>query len=103
MNTGNFDNFLEQIVKTDKSHVRLCDDSFASFSKNMERQQVAAARQKKIINYAVVPVVLLTIVLNILFLFNSNQSQDFQSIDTFAEENHISTSAYYFSEVLINE
>lgn len=103
MNTGNFDNFLEQIIEDDKIHVRLEENSFVAFSKNLKRQQVAAARQKKIINYAVVPVVLLTIVLNILFLFNSNQSHDFQSIDTFAEENHISTSTYYFSEVLINE
>ncbi len=101
MNNDEFESFLIQTIENDKANIHMNENPFATFCANINKQHKNEQRREKILSRGVLPIMLATIVINIYFLFSNAQNS--QTMTTFAEENFINTSAYYFSEVLINE
>lgn len=101
MKSNEFNSLLIETIANDKASIQANESSFMSLCSKIEKQHIKELRRQKIVSRGILPLVIVTMLMNISFLFldiNENQT-----ISTFAEENYISTSAYYFSEVLINE
>ena len=101
MTNQEFESFLIQTIENDKANIQMTENPFATFCANIKKQHKIEQRREKIVRCGVLPIMLVTIIINVYFLFSNTNNN--QTMTTFAEENFISTSAYYFSEVLINE
>lgn len=101
MKNKEFNSLLIETIANDKAAIHTNENSFATLCSKIEKQHITELRRQKIVSCGIIPIVIATMLLNIgLLFFDIN---DDQTISTFAEENYISSSAYYFSEVLINE
>ncbi|MBQ8045648.1 MAG: hypothetical protein IJ269_04780 [Bacteroidales bacterium] len=101
MKNNEFNSLLIETIANDKAVIHTNENSFVTLCSKIEKQHTTELRRQKIVSRGILPIVIATMLLNIGFLFfdiNENQT-----MTTFAEENYISTSAYYFSEILINE
>lgn len=103
MKNDDFNTFLLNTIECDKSNITVEKDNFDSLWLGLKKHQNSESIQRKLISYGGIPVILCVLLMNISFMFAQSESHDtFQSMETFAEENGINTSANYFSEVLLS-
>jgi len=100
MKNEDFDAFLINVVENDKKNIGY-GDNFDAMCSRLTGHQKSVSSQKKMINYAVLPILMMVIALNIFFLFSQNNPAP-QTMDSFTEENLINSSTSYFSEVLLS-
>lgn len=104
MNNQDSDGILLKVIEKDKNRITLEEDSFSTICTTLYSMQKSSNKQRMVINYCILPIILLTLMTNIVLLFDGNQSeQTANTIHVFAEENYIKTSANYFSEVLLDK
>ena len=102
MKKEDFDAFLMNAIEDDKRNIGCDEQNFDVMYNRLRKHQKIVDSQKKMINYGVLPVLMMVVALNIYLLFNQNNETPKFVEDVFAEETLINSSANYFSEVLLS-
>lgn len=102
MKKEDFDAFLMNAIEDDKRNIGCDEQNFDVMYSRLRKHQKNVDSQKKMINYGVLPVLMMVVALNMYLLFNQNNEAPKFVEDVFAEETLINSSANYFSEVLLS-